>query len=262
MTHHRPARASAAEVRPDLVIDGRLAFSDYGLTVSLGLAAERRCWLVQSLWSLLQRFQVETYADFADPDEDIEAMLAHVAEWHDIWTATTLLERFCWLGDILFESRLPAAFPQSGVSRSRLFASLLERQVATRKMTAMDLCGRDAAALLAVAADKPAVILTTARADAPPRLCALLERAGLPVRRADDAAAQRVVRSTFGPDLPMPLEMAHAGGARFALVCISSPRAPAVALEEDDDFEPDDVAVDPARDPWRDAHAIWAELAP
>ncbi|MEM7641641.1 MAG: hypothetical protein AAF366_03860 [Pseudomonadota bacterium] len=262
MTHHRPARASIVETQPDLVIDGRLAFSDYGLAVSLALAAERRCWLVQSLWSLLQRFEVESYADFADPDEDIEGMMAHVGEWHDIWTATTLLERFYWLGDILFESRLPTAFPQSGVSRSRFFASLLERQAAANKMTAMDLCARDAAALLAVAADRPPVILTTSRPTASPRLCALLERAGLPVRRAEDAAARRLIRSTFGPHLPMPLEMAYAGGARLALVCISSPRAPAVVLEEEDDFEPDDVTVDPARNPWRDAHAIWTELEP
>ncbi|WP_299822752.1 hypothetical protein [uncultured Jannaschia sp.] len=261
MTHHRPARASTMDTKPDLVIDGRLAFSDYGLTVSLALAAERRCWLVQSLWSLLQRFQVESYADFAGPDEDIEVMLTRVEEWHDIWTATTLLERFCWLGDILFESRLPTTFPQSGVSRSRIFASFLERQAAASKMTAMDLCARDAAALLAVASDRSSAILTTSRPKAPPHLCALLERAGLRVKRSESPATDRLVRSTFGHHLPLPLEMALAGGARIALVFISAPRAAAVALEEAD-FEPDDLTVDPARDPWRDAHAVWTELVP
>jgi hypothetical protein len=215
---------------------------------------------VQSLWSLLQRFEVEGYADFAHPEEDAESMLQRVEEWHDIWTATTLLERFCWLGDILFESRLPANFGQSGVNRSRIFAALLERQATAAKMTSMDLCARDAAALSAVAADSAPVVLTVARIRKPPLLCKLLKQAGLSVRRADDTTSCRLVTAIFGANMPMPLELAVAGGARIAVVCVSAPRAPAVALDEEHEFEPDDAIVDPKRDPWRDAFAIWTEL--
>lgn len=260
MTLHS-AQAVAAAANPDLVIDGRLAFSECGPLLCLALAEDRRCWLVQGLWALLQRHEVIDYPEFADSDEDAPAMLARVREWHEIWTKTTRLERFCWLGDMLFESRLPLGFDQVSAERTRAFASWLEQLVpADIPLTALTLCGRDAAALAAVNAVAAPVILTIAEPTRPPRLCEFLSAARLPCEELRGSRAERLLDRALGHRLPMAVELALLSGVSLAVVSILAPRAVAFALEEPD-FDTDDIDETAARAAWQGASVVWAEVA-
>lgn len=261
MTQHLAARSLQGQQAPDLIIDGRLALSEQGLMLTLALAARRPVWLVPGLWALLQRFEVIDYPEFADPDEDAEAMLPILREWHAVWSGTQLLERFYWVGDVLFESRLPPDFDQSAARRLQSFALTLERFAETHgPLSAMTVCARDAAALAAVKALDAPVILTEMRGDARPRLCDLLAAGGVATSELDGLAAQRLRRSALGQAPPAGAELALACGVRFAAVSILAPRAIAASLEPEDDFEPDDIGYAEERDPWRGARAVWCEV--
>ncbi len=262
MTQHLAARTLQGKQTPDLIIDGRLALSEHGLMLALALAARRAVWLVPGLWALLQRFEVIDYPDFADPDEDVEAMLPTLREWHAVWSGTQLLERFYWVGDVLFESRLPPDFDQSAARRLQGFALTLERFAESHgPLSAMTVCARDAAALAAVKAVDAPVILTEMRAAARPRLCDFLAAGGVGAREIDGLAAQRLRRSALGQTPPAGAELALACGVQVAAVSLLAPRAIAAALEPESDFEPDDVIYSEERDPWRGAQAVWCEVA-
>ncbi len=262
MTHHLSPQLSLVETCPDLIIDGRLAFAEHGLLISLALAAQRRCWLVQGLWALLQRYEVIDYPEFADPAEDAEAMMPRVAEWHAVWTATTLLERFYWLGDILFESRLPPAIDPGIVQRTQTFAAQFENLTRDKiQMTSLAICARDAAALAAVRATAAPVVMTTTEKNGRPRFCRLLEHAGISSVQIRGESAKRMAKTILGAPAPMAVELALQGGVKLALVSLLAPRAVAALLEEEPDFEPEDLNYSEENDPWRGARAIWCEVA-
>ncbi|TPE53246.1 hypothetical protein [Amaricoccus solimangrovi] len=262
MTLPLAARALGSETDSDLIIDGRLAFSEHGLLIALALAERRRCWLAQGLWALLQRFEVIDYPDLADPGEDARALLPRLREWHAVWSATTLLERFCWIGDVLFESHLPPGFDQSAARRSQEFAALLERFLAPgTPVSSLGLCARDSLALAAVNAIAAPVILTLTEPDGPPRMCRMLSAAGLDCVEIEGEQAARLSRAGTGEAPPRPVGLALAAGARLAAVCLLAPRAVAAALDDAPDFEPDDAEYSEERDPWHGASAFWCEVA-
>lgn len=264
MTRLLTARAVVPEAAPDLIIDGRLAFREHGLVLALALARVRPVWLVPGLWALLQRFEVIDYPEFAEPGEDVEAMLPVLREWHAVWTGSTLLERFFWVGDVLFESRLPPEFDQGAARRLQDFAALLERFASNgAPISALTVCARDAAALAAVrAADAPVILTHAEDGRAKPRICALLEEAGVPCDPLDGAAAARLSRAALGIHPPAAVERALDCGIRVAALSILAPRAVAAALEPDEAFDADDTVYAEEQDPWRGARAVWCEVAP
>lgn len=259
--HHLPALPRLTERAPDIIIDGRLAFSDYGLLLSLALAKARRVWLVQGLWALLQRFEVIDYPEFSDDSDDVMAMSQVLRQWHQVWSGSTLLERFCWVGDMLFESRLPPDFDRDTSRRMQAFAALLE-QLADLEgpVSSLTVCARDAAALAAVNAIDAPVILTTMDQDGGIPICRLLERAGVACTALDARTARSLSRAALGPEPPHVLSLALTHGLRLAAVSLLAPRAIAAGLEDLSDLDPEDLPYSEDRDPWHGATAYFWEV--
>jgi hypothetical protein len=263
MTELLHARSRLAVEPPDLIIDGRLAFSRHGLLIALALTQARRVWLGQGIWALLQRFEVIDYPEFSDVLEDAREMLPALREWHAVWTGGTLLERFCWIGDILFESRLPPDFDQCSVQRLQHFALLLERLAATEgPISSLTVCARDSAALAALRAIDAPIVLTAAEDSSAPRLCRFLETAGVPCQEATGPAAAALTRAALGSAPPSAFTLAVAAGARVAAVALVCPRGVAARLQSDADFDSDDAPYAEEDDPWRETQVFWCELRP
>ncbi|SMX50311.1 hypothetical protein [Maliponia aquimaris] len=263
MTHLPSARSRRSATSPDLIIDGRLAFSEHGLMLSLALARVRRVWLVQGLWALLQRFEVIDYPEFADEGEATEAMLPSLRQWHAIWTGSTQLEQFCWVGDLLFESRLPPEFDQCAARRLQTFATLLEQFAASDgPISALTVCARDAAALAALNMVEAPVILTDIGADDTPRLVRFLDSASIDCRMVEGGSARRLSQAALGADPPPAVALALDCGVRVAALQVLAPRAVTAALEDDAEYEPDDAVYSDEHDPWSGASAIWCEVTP
>jgi hypothetical protein len=261
MTELLHAHSRLAVDPPDLIIDGRLAFSRHGLLIALALTRRRRVWLGQGIWALLQRFEVIDYPEFADALEDAREMLPALREWHAVWTGGTLLERFCWIGDILFESRLPPDFDQCSVWRLQHFALLLERFAATEgPISSLTICARDSAALAALRAIDAPIMLTAAEEGSAPRLWRFLEAAGIPCQEATGAAAESLARGALGSTPPPVLPLALAAGARIAAVALLCPRGVAAMLQSEGDLDPDDAPYSEEDDPWRDAQGFWCAV--
>ena len=246
---------------PDIILDGRLAFSEHGLLLALALARSRRVWLVQGLWALLQRFEIADYPEFADEPGEAERMLPVLREWHKVWTGSTLLERFCWIGDVLFESRLPPGFDRHAQCRLQGFAVRLEQRARLDgPVSALTLCARDAVALAALNVIDAPVILTLLPGAGRPALCDLLARAGVPSTALAGGEARALSHRALGPLPFIARILAAQHDLRLAAIGLSSPRAIAAGLEIEDEIDPDDAPCAVEDDPWRGAAACWWEV--
>ena len=248
---------------PDFILDGRLAFSEHGLLLALALARSRRVWLVQGLWALLQRFEIADYPEFADEPGEAERMLPVLREWHRVWTGSTLLERFCWIGDVLFESHLPPGFDRHAQRRLQGFAVRLEQRARfDGPVSALTLCARDAVALAALNVVETPVILTLLPDAGRPQICDLLARAGVPSTALAGGAARALSWRALGP-LPFVARILGAQrGLRLAALGLSCPGAVVAGLETEDEIDPDDGPCAAEDDPWRNATACWWEVTP
>jgi hypothetical protein len=273
MDHHLSLPGRFAPKPPNIVIDAPLALSPMGLLVTVVLSQSARVWLPRGFYTLLDNDEYYRHR----PDQmggswfGPETREAHLKElalelepWRRAWQNGRLSSRVHWIGDAQYESALPEREETALLPRFEGCCAALESRLGDQLVTAapLDECARDVIALSAALQPDSAYILTMAgTATGRPPLCDYLDRLEFPVRR-HAGAIPGWTSPAFWPALA-PLA---ASGRSAAIVQIV---APVILALPDGWTETDWALEDPAShddetpdDPWRNACALWHELAP
>jgi hypothetical protein len=260
------------------VLDPTLALSNYGLPLVKQLGGLMELWIVRELWHILDnpRFylnQPELVSNRSDsnlavqPQRPSPQMIQSLKEWERLRTMT---DRNSWnvhfLADVMGESCVPAGIDNDIIWRWESLAQSLDARFDPQitKPDTLTLAYRDLAAL---AAARPACILTQHSDGQPPVICQTLEQWGIPCEQveASDAIVD-IEREQFRNLL------VHAGlskfvwaGVNLAVVHLVVPAAAAINAtpqwEDELSFAPLDetgvlapIATDSL---WNEARGFW-----
>jgi hypothetical protein len=233
------------------VLDPTLALSNYGLPLVKQLGGLMELWIVRELWHILDnpRFylnQPELVSSRSDsslavpPQFPSPQTIQALKEWERLRTMT---DRNSWnvhfLADVMGESCVPTGIDHDIIWRWESLAQSLDSRFDHQisKTDILTLAYRDLAAL---AAARPACILTQQVDGEPPALCQTLEQWGIPCEQvqASDTIVD-IEREQFRNLL------VHAGLSKFvwaglnlAVVHLVVPGAAAISLtpQWDDDL--------------------------
>ncbi|SFO57441.1 hypothetical protein SAMN03159463_02320 [Mesorhizobium sp. NFR06] len=258
---------------PNIVIDAPLALSPMGLLVTVVLSQSARVWLPRGFYTLLDndeyyRRRPDQMAGSWFHPETREAHLKELTlelePWRRAWQNGRLSSRVHWIGDAQYESALPEREQTALLPRFEGCCAALESRISDQLGTAapLDECARDAIALTAALQPDSAYILTAAgTGPGKPPLCDYLDLLEFPASR-HAGALPGWANPAFWPALA-PLA---ASGRSAAIVQIV---APVILALPDGWTETDWALEDPTShdeetpdDPWRNACALWHELAP
>lgn len=172
------------------VLDPTLALSTYGLPLVKHLGELMELWIVRELWHILdnprfylhhpdaissQTLVTPDVQTFSPSDQVIQAL----KEWERLRTTT---DRNSWnihfLADVIGESCIPPGIETDIIWRWESLAQSLDSHISQNDTAA--LAFRDLAAL---AAARPARILTHHTHNEPPAICSTFEQWGIPCRQ-------------------------------------------------------------------------------
>jgi hypothetical protein len=273
MDHHLALPGRFAPKPPNIVIDAPLALSPMGLLVTVVLSQTARVWLARGFYTLLDNDEYYRHRPdqmggaWLNPDSRdayLKELALELEPWRRAWQNGRLSSRVHWIGDAQYESALPEREETSLLPRFEGCCAALESRLGDLVGTAapLDECARDVIALSAALQPDSAYILTMAgtAGDRPP-LCDYLDRLEFPAKR-HPGAMPGGSDAAFWPALA-PIA---ASGRSAAIVQIV---APVILALPDGWTETDWALEDPAdhdeetpEDPWRNACALWYELAP
>jgi hypothetical protein len=172
------------------VLDPTLALSSYGLPLVKQLRGLIELWIVRELWHILDnpRFYLQqpgliisqpSATPVVQPDSPSQQMIQTLQEWERLRTNT---DRNSWnihfLADVLGESCVPTGIDADIIGRWESLAQSLDTHLDNQiaKPDTLTLAFRDLAAL---AAARPACILTHRVNQAAPAICTSLEQWGI-----------------------------------------------------------------------------------
>lgn len=192
------------------VLDPTLALSMYGLPLVKQLGELIELWIVRELWHILDNTQfylrqpeliLGAQAATLSPQHQqarTQQIVQSLKEWDRLRTTS---DRSSWnvhfLADVLGESCLPPSLDADILWRWESLAQSLDTHLESSFATTdtLTLAFRDLAAL---AAARPACILTYRSADGAPSICTTLERWGIPCQAvAATNAIATLERSQF-----------------------------------------------------------------
>jgi hypothetical protein len=182
------------------VLDPALALSSYGLPLVKQLGGLMELWIVRELWHIFDnpRFylnQPELVSSRSDSNRAVQPqrpspqMIQSLKEWERLRTMT---DRNSWnvhfLADVMGESCVPAGIDNDIIWRWESLAQSLDARFDPQitKPDTLTLAYRDLAAL---AAARPACILTQHHDGQPPAICQTLEQWGIPCEQVKAADA-------------------------------------------------------------------------
>ncbi|RUW46192.1 MULTISPECIES: hypothetical protein [unclassified Mesorhizobium] len=272
MDHHLALPGRFSPKPPNIVIDAPLALSPMGLLVTVTLSQSARVWLPRGFYTLLDNDEYYRHrpdqmgGGWLHPDArdaTLRELVLELEPWRRAWQNGRLSSRVHWVGDAQYESALPEREGTALLPRFEGCCAALEARLGDLAGTAapLDECARDVIALSAALQPESTYILTIAgSAGARPPLCDYLERLAFPATRHPGA-----IPGWSGPAFWPAAAPIAASGRSAAIVQVVAP----VILALPDGWSETDWALeDPADhdetpdDPWRNACALWYELAP
>jgi hypothetical protein len=263
------------------VLDPALALSSYGLPLVKQLSELMELWIVREFWHMLDnpQFYVEQpeallgkQIEVLPPNERQELsqqMLRSLQEWERLRLRVDPTTRnINFLADVIGESCVPAGVDNDLIWRWESLAQSLDTCMGAQLTTAntLTLAHRDLAAL---AAARPACILTYRSTNAPPQLCTTLIAWGIPCQeiKGTDPLA-RIEREQFHTLL------VHSGlskflwsGLQLVVIHLVVPSASVLSPNQDwsDDYAfPELEMIRPEQmtpvNLWQGAKAFWYAL--
>ena len=268
---------SSIEVRinalaPACVLDAELALSPAGLLLATRMAREWPIWLVRSMWPMIDSDQLyrrcpRIISGPGEPQEDVDALIKALGDWHAAWLGNRVKGCFHWLGDLRRESAIPEDADENLLVRfealvgGRLRGDRRDEDDAVEGWLWRRTCAGEALALAAALQTRPTIVLAAAAKGARPTTVALWEeftRTECPPRDVAGAPPVALPASLRVGLLPL---LDH--GARLAAIHVVAPRALAlpwgtggeVLWGAADPGFPD--PEEPAPDPWDGARLAW-----
>ena len=279
MTAFPPLDLRLSGARLSCIIDVRLALSGHGLMLAWRLAEEMDVWLYRGFFALLDAaeiYRAEPEALVGGPARGIgpPLNLAVAREALAQWEPARLEDNvpsfpFFYLGDLRYESHLPAGTDAELIRRFDVLAKALHARIPLagheHDLMPQIECWRDATAVHAALAHRRPLLLTVAEApDQAPALCQFLARCGLDCRRLDARASAPMQRYLTPGLLRTGVAELVWAGLPLAAVHIIAPGAFTIPRPKDTD----DDALPPrapvrldGRDPWRHAICLWYPLS-